>query len=569
MPRVKKRPDLILDDDMPIPNLSADKVTSGVLAKQRGGTGSDLSATGGSGQVLKQKTVGANLVTEKLTFPELDQDSLVALPFSVGTEPSVDIAKGNLFRLKDESFNFKDSSGSKTRLAGKPNGFLGIFAYFPTAANFANATKTNAVKTANPWLKACRWATTGTENICQTADPASNQWDTDIAALTGLSHPFNIVATRLTASPSLANYDVQLAASFTRMDAVIGGICAQMIACGSSDLEFDPENYATSDIAMMFNFGQGTNGIKNVGSVSRATMCLRIEDAGRQFGNSFWSRIPNGKLHMMFAATQVGGWTGSPSGTQAPTSMADAAYDTESSLYNMLPYFCRGLLDACPPTGRILDYCEGGMYVVSGLASMTRVMGYSNNWVSVFFPGDSGLVEKAKTVWKAIPLLYPSYYFKAKGSFYPGGDYTYQIAGAFVTGKTYKIKSVGTTTTWTACGAVTGTLGETFVATNAGSGDGTAYNVTDQKAMFTRNALYALQLTPDGYLPALFVDGADADPWGQYGAVTNIPTVWSDCLNEALAVFQNKQNLTMSNAVLEPLLATYFSARSDFKKERF
>jgi len=48
-------------------------------------------------------------------------------------------------------------------------------------------------------------------------------------------------------------------------------------------------------------------------------------------------------------------------------------------------------------------------------------------------------------------------------------------AGSFVTGASYTIKDVGTTTTWSGVGAVVGTAGTPFVATGAGSGNGTAY----------------------------------------------------------------------------------------------
>jgi len=50
-------------------------------------------------------------------------------------------------------------------------------------------------------------------------------------------------------------------------------------------------------------------------------------------------------------------------------------------------------------------------------------------------------------------------------------------AGSFIVGQAYKILSVGTTTTWSACGATQGTpaAGDEFTATAVGSGNGTAY----------------------------------------------------------------------------------------------
>jgi hypothetical protein len=62
-------------------------------------------------------------------------------------------------------------------------------------------------------------------------------------------------------------------------------------------------------------------------------------------------------------------------------------------------------------------------------------------------------------------------------------------AGAFVTGVTYRILTVGTTT-WTSIGAAASTVGTVFTATGAGSGTGTAtasgivkyYDTTDTEA---------------------------------------------------------------------------------------
>lgn len=50
-------------------------------------------------------------------------------------------------------------------------------------------------------------------------------------------------------------------------------------------------------------------------------------------------------------------------------------------------------------------------------------------------------------------------------------------AGSFVVGNWYKITTVGTTTSWTAIGAVSGTVGEEFQATGVGSGDGVASEI--------------------------------------------------------------------------------------------
>lgn len=54
-----------------IPNLDASKITTGQLALARGGTGADLSATGGSSQVLKQVTLGGAVTVGQLANTDI------------------------------------------------------------------------------------------------------------------------------------------------------------------------------------------------------------------------------------------------------------------------------------------------------------------------------------------------------------------------------------------------------------------------------------------------------------------------------------------------------------------
>jgi hypothetical protein len=54
-----------------IPNISALKITSGLLALAQGGTGADLSATGGASQVLKQTTLGGTITVGQLAFSDI------------------------------------------------------------------------------------------------------------------------------------------------------------------------------------------------------------------------------------------------------------------------------------------------------------------------------------------------------------------------------------------------------------------------------------------------------------------------------------------------------------------
>jgi hypothetical protein len=54
-----------------IPSLDAAKITTGQIALARGGTNADLSATGGTSQVLMQTTVGGNVTVAQLAFTDI------------------------------------------------------------------------------------------------------------------------------------------------------------------------------------------------------------------------------------------------------------------------------------------------------------------------------------------------------------------------------------------------------------------------------------------------------------------------------------------------------------------
>jgi hypothetical protein len=61
-----------------IPSLDASKITTGQLALARGGTGSDLSATGGASQVLKQTTLGGAVTVAQEAFSDLSGNIAVS-----------------------------------------------------------------------------------------------------------------------------------------------------------------------------------------------------------------------------------------------------------------------------------------------------------------------------------------------------------------------------------------------------------------------------------------------------------------------------------------------------------
>lgn len=61
-----------------IPNLAASKITSGQLALARGGTAADLSATGGTSQVLKQTSAGAAVTVAQLAQSDISGTVAIA-----------------------------------------------------------------------------------------------------------------------------------------------------------------------------------------------------------------------------------------------------------------------------------------------------------------------------------------------------------------------------------------------------------------------------------------------------------------------------------------------------------
>jgi hypothetical protein len=86
-----------------IPSLDASKITTGLLALARGGTGADLSATGGANQVLKQTTAGGAVSVATLVaadIPSLDASKITSGTFAVargGTGLSSIAAGGILY----------------------------------------------------------------------------------------------------------------------------------------------------------------------------------------------------------------------------------------------------------------------------------------------------------------------------------------------------------------------------------------------------------------------------------------------------------------------------------------
>ena len=413
------------------------------------------------------------------------------------------------------------SPGNPASASSSVTGFTLLSANFPSTTNWT-ASKTAAAIAGNPWMSGARfWL--AAENICITSPPGS-AWTADIAHVAGGvgNGTLTTIMTRLTPSPS-ASWDYSASNALTYIDAMVAGAVSVMNSAGITNLLFDAENYNTT--YLMFNFNQGAANTQalNSGSYTRAQACAYMQALGHKFGEAFWSRVPKGTIYLFFGASIVANFAGTPSGTKLTTYASNAAADTAYSTnagYNMLPYFCLGLLDACPPDGHIVDYCEGS-YGFAGQSALLRYMYASQNWVGNLFPDYTGLVAKCLKNWVPVPIIYLNCFFAALGTWYAGAD--------FVT------------------------------------------NTTDQASFFTRNALYCLQNTPNGYQPGIYCDGSllgnTIDPWGQLGTPTNLASAYATCLNNAILLARGLTTwgaLGLNMSTLYDTLKTDFTGRADY-----
>ena len=395
-------------------------------------------------------------------------------------------------------------------------GFNLLAAAFPSSSQLASNRTTVAVA-AMPWMKGARF-NIDSEDICLTSAPA-NTWSADVANLTGYTKPVQIqlLMTRLVGDPE-SNWDIASANSVTWMDQAIAGAVQIANAAGMTSFNFDPENYGSDTggvKAYMSSFGS----ILNSGGYSRAQMAVKMRAWGAAFGQSLWSRMANATLYLFFGPTQNMSFNG-PGIAGVPSSVPDSSY-ADDQWYNLYPYFCLGLLDSCPGTGRIVDYMETGSYYgFTGKKSLQRLMYASKNWVSIYFPTESANITKSATCWIPVPLMFPNPYFDPNydpATIYPGAHY------------------------------VTST--------------------TDQANYFTRNCVAALQMCPSGYMPGIYIE--DIDPWGAFGSVVNVSSTLQTCLNNALAVYNG--SITLSSLfdvpTLDAHLASALSANSIWANE--
>lgn len=71
-------------------SIDTSQITSGTLALDRGGTGSDLSATGGAGQFVRQSTAGGALSADVIATSDLPTAGLTITSWSTPTATATD-----------------------------------------------------------------------------------------------------------------------------------------------------------------------------------------------------------------------------------------------------------------------------------------------------------------------------------------------------------------------------------------------------------------------------------------------------------------------------------------------
>lgn len=107
-----------------IPNLPASIITTGQLALARGGTDSDLSATGGTSQVLRQSSTGAAITVSQLAYSDISSPPQLAQTIAAVTHEFLTsyTASTGLFTLAQPAFT--DISGTASLTQGGTNANL-------------------------------------------------------------------------------------------------------------------------------------------------------------------------------------------------------------------------------------------------------------------------------------------------------------------------------------------------------------------------------------------------------------------------------------------------------------
>lgn len=173
-----------------IPNLDASKITTGTLAVARGGSGADLSATGGSNQIVRQNSAGGAFTVSVLAaadIPNLDASKITTGTFSTDRLGSGSPVAGTYVDGGTGAWTALPANLSISLTNGEASAFIVGNILYSSAAGTAKKAQANALATSyviGLTLTATASAGSATVQTDGVVTLSTGQWDA-VAGTTG------------------------------------------------------------------------------------------------------------------------------------------------------------------------------------------------------------------------------------------------------------------------------------------------------------------------------------------------------------------------------------------------